>query len=91
MRCWKVVAIACGIGKIAVVYSRLHDTFVSSNDWLLDCLSFLDWFRLRSFNMMDREIGGSNSESKSSSKASSALSQSTFFLGPVFKTISGSL
>ena len=60
MRCWKVVAIACGIGKIAVVYSRLHDTFVSSNNWLLNCLSFLDRLRLRSLNMMDRKVGGCN-------------------------------
>ena len=76
MRCWKIVTITCGIGKIAVVYSRLHYTFVSSNNWLLNCLSFLDRFRLRSFNMVDREVGGSNSESKGVSDVVDSLNNS---------------
>ena len=64
MRCWKIVTIAGSIGKIAVVNSRFHDTFVSSNNRLLNCLSFLDRFSLRPLNMMKWEIGGSNSESQ---------------------------
>ena len=64
MRCWKVVAITCGIGKIAIVNSRLHHAFVSSNNWLLNwllnCLGFLDRFSMRSLNMMDRKVGGCN-------------------------------
>ena len=64
MRSWEVVTITCGIGKIAIVHSRLHHTFVSSNNWLLNCLGFLDRFSMRSLNMMDRKVGGSNSESQ---------------------------
>ena len=60
MRCWKIVTIAGSIGKIAVVNSRLHDTFVSSNNRLLHCLSFLDRFRLGTLNMVDRKVGGCN-------------------------------
>ena len=60
MRCWKIVTIAGSIGKIAVVNSRFHDTFVSSNNWLLHCLSFLNRFRLGSLNMVDRKVGGCN-------------------------------
>ena len=58
MRCWEVVTITCGIGKIAIVNSRLHHSFVSSNNWLLNCLGFWHRFILRSLNMMDRKVGG---------------------------------
>ena len=64
MRSWEVVTITCGIGEVAIVNSWLHGTFVSSNNWLLNCLGFLDRFSMRSLNMMDRKVGGSNSESK---------------------------
>ena len=64
MRCWEVVAIAGGIGEIAVVNCWLHHSLVGSNNRLLNCLGFLDRFSMRSLNMMDRKVGGSNSESQ---------------------------
>merc|ERR1719460_501052 len=62
--------------KVAIVNSRLHGIFVSSNNWLLNCLGFLDRFSMRSLNMVDRKVGGSNSESKGVSNVVHSLHQS---------------